>query len=667
MTNGLASVAYVDAATNGARAFTNGLASIAYADATYATLAQGIAATNAQARVGVVETNAVTFGDARYLATITNGQLATLQGVKAATSAGAALISSGNSTCMTWGAGGGCNVTFQDGTTVNGALTANGGGNVLTNNGVTLAAGTSIGLSSTALTNGAAITISYTGTAVSTNGLASTNFVAEYVAAAVTNGMGGGTVNPAWTTNTVTLTSNQIAYAVSTLPGNLGRRARVSLTTTNIGLPMSAKVTWYDGPNSNAQDKIADSGVITLSTATSPSNSIAGTNLLYVSGLNAPNGGLVKIESPNGVEWSTVKAQTNVVTSAWAISTNGAQESIVSFCVYNGKLYAGQGTGTGDGDIFVFDGTTWAISYDGSQEAIWCLCVYNGKLYAGQGSGTGDGDVLVFNGTSWAISYDGPQEYIYALCVYNGKLYAGQCGNSGDADVLVYDGSSWSTAYDGAQEEITALCVYNGKLYAGQGNGAGDGDVLVFDETSWAISYDGGQEYVLSLCVYDGRLYAGLGTDTGDGDILVYDGNAWGVSYNGAQEKINALCTYNGRLYAGQGNGVGDGDVLVFDGTSWTISYNGAREYIWSIGAYNEKLYAGQAVTTGDGDIYTFATIQPITLNTSLSVAHTNPVVYSVSQFPLTNLSTNTVLRVDCDQAGGQVNTAVSVETEVLR
>jgi filamentous hemagglutinin len=95
---------------------------------------------------------------------ITNNSVATLAGVKAPSSIGGWLISSGNSTCITWGAGGGCNITLHDGTTVNGALTAAGGGNVLTNGGATLTAGTDIGLSSTILSNGAAITISYTGT-----------------------------------------------------------------------------------------------------------------------------------------------------------------------------------------------------------------------------------------------------------------------------------------------------------------------------------------------------------------------------------------------------------------------------------------------------------------------------------------------------------------------
>ena len=46
--------------------------------------------------------------------------------------------------------------------------------------------------------------------------------------------------------------------------------------------------------------------------------------------------------------------------------------------------------------MYVFDGTTWSLSYDGSQEQILSLCVYDGKLYAGQGYNSGDGDVHRF-------------------------------------------------------------------------------------------------------------------------------------------------------------------------------------------------------------------------------------------------------------------------------
>ena len=46
--------------------------------------------------------------------------------------------------------------------------------------------------------------------------------------------------------------------------------------------------------------------------------------------------------------------------------------------------------------MYVFDGTTWSLSYDGARWNLYSLCVYDGKLYAGQGIYAGDGDVHRF-------------------------------------------------------------------------------------------------------------------------------------------------------------------------------------------------------------------------------------------------------------------------------
>jgi hypothetical protein len=292
--------------------------------------------------------------------------------------------------------------------------------------------------------------------------------------------------------------------------------------------------------------------------------------------------------------------------TSWTKSYEGSNEIIKSLIVYNGKLYAGQGNGSGDGDIFVYDGSTWSTSYDGSQENIESFEVYNGKLYAGQSKTTGYGDVLVFDGSTWDTSYYGSQEAIKSLAVYNGKLYAGQGNGPGDGDIFVYDGSTWDTTYNGAQKRITALAVYNGKLYAGQGNVSGTGDILVFDGSTWSTSYNGAQEVIKALCVFSGKLYAGQGSSTGDGDILVFNDTTWSVSYDGAQETIESLEVYNGKLYAGQGTGTGDGDILVLDDTTWNTSYNGNQEQILDLAEFDGKLYAGQGKDTLDGDVYVY-------------------------------------------------------------
>jgi hypothetical protein len=318
----------------------------------------------------------------------------------------------------------------------------------------------------------------------------------------------------------------------------------------------------------------------------------------YLQGLLDKGGYKLFLDKSDG----KLKAEVNDGSTSWATSFDGDQERIRAFAVYNGKLYAGQGEGSGDGDVLVYDGSTWSVSYNGGERIIYSLAVYNGKLYAGQGCSTGSGDVLVYDGSTWSVSYDGSQEMIYSLAVYNGKLYAGQGEGSGDGDVLVYDGSNWNTSYNGSQETIYALAVYDGQLYAGQGNGTGDGDVLVYNGIWWSTSYYGSQEIIYSLAVYNGKLYAGQGSGTGDGDVLVYNGSWWDTSYNGSQEIIFALAVYDGKLYAGQGHDAGDGDVLVYDGSSWDTSYNGAYEDIYALAVYNGKLYAGVGWDTGDGD-----------------------------------------------------------------
>jgi hypothetical protein len=333
--------------------------------------------------------------------------------------------------------------------------------------------------------------------------------------------------------------------------------------------------------------------------------------------------------------------------SSWGTGYNGSQESITAMTEFNGYLYAGQGNGTGDGDVLICDpsggGNTsdcdnaadWSTSYDGSQEVIWGFAEYKGKLYASQGSTlssptAGDGDIFVCNPATtgnalkcdsgdWSTAYDSAAyEMIFAMAEFNGKLYAAPGISTGDGDILVCNpdaagtagicdnASDWSVAYNGAQEGFAALASFQGRLYAGQGTGAGDGDVLVSsDGTTWATSFNGSQEYIRALTVYNDKLYLGQNQDAGDNDVyMTSDGVTWSMSYNGAQEWLNALTVYNGSIYAAQGNTTGDGDVFTMTGSStWSTSYNGSQEEITSFAVYNGKLYAGQGNSTGDGDV----------------------------------------------------------------
>jgi len=292
------------------------------------------------------------------------------------------------------------------------------------------------------------------------------------------------------------------------------------------------------------------------------------------------------------------------------VSFDGSRHAIYSLGTYDGKLYAGQGQSSGDGDVLVFDGSSWSTSYDGY---IWIrdFKEYDGKLYAVEGYGT-VANVIVFDGSSWSTSFSlsGSNGYDFmSLEVYDGKLYAGSGYTSGRADIYVFDGSSWSLAYhyEPRSNSVYSLKVYDGKLYAGiSGVFATDGDILVFDGSSWSVSYEGSKEEISCLEVYDGKLYAGQGQSSGDGDVLVFDGSSWSTSYDGSTDQVLSLHVYNGELYAGLGSSAGDGNIISFDGSSWSVAFDGSQEAILSLADYDGSLYAGQGTGIGDGDVILF-------------------------------------------------------------
>ncbi len=363
--------------------------------------------------------------------------------------------------------------------------------------------------------------------------------------------------------------------------------------------------------------------------------------------------------------------------SAWTSAYDGGQEVINTLVEFNGKLYAGQGSSAaGDGDVYVCDPATagvatdcdnasdWTLSYAGTQEGIFGFAVYQGKLYAGQGSSAaGDGDVYVFDGSTWSLAYDGAATHIYSLAVYDGNLYAGQGGTAaGHGDVFQFDGTTWTTSLAGSQERIRTLTVYNGNLYAGQGDttASGDGDVLEYDGTTWGTLYDGAQESILALGVYDGKLYAGQAVDAGDGDVMVLQSqsSAATTSYNGAQEMISAVSVFNGKLYAGQGSGSGDGDIYMMTSAAtssyaMTFTADSATGSLWFS---NEDVYG----TYSDGQYGVFKLSHALI---------TNAGAYDVAEdYPTTeqDLESGDILAYDQSREGGYLKRATRDDKALL-
>ncbi|MBI2384861.1 MAG: right-handed parallel beta-helix repeat-containing protein, partial [Elusimicrobia bacterium] len=337
----------------------------------------------------------------------------------------------------------------------------------------------------------------------------------------------------------------------------------------------------------------------------------------------APSGGFGVIYSTDGgASWAAFAA---------AASSATLNDSFESLAVFRDRLYAGQGYGFGDGDVYACDPALsgsptdcetadWTLSRDNANYRVDALFVFNDRLYAGYGGTGGNGDIDVFDGTTWSLSRDGSAYQIGALAAYGGRLYAGQGDTSGNGDVLVCDpaltgaassceSGDWSVAYDSSAYAATALVEFSGRLYAGFGSvySNGAGDVMVFDGRSWTSSYDGALDKVNAFAVYGGRLYAAMGDDAGEGDILVCDPKAtglpaaceqadWSVSHDGATTNVESLGVFNGLLYAGVGGSSGQGDLLVFDGTAWKRAYDGTSQSIPALAAFSGRLYAGTSL-----------------------------------------------------------------------
>ncbi|MCK5579592.1 MAG: hypothetical protein KAI63_08720, partial [Planctomycetes bacterium] len=232
--------------------------------------------------------------------------------------------------------------------------------------------------------------------------------------------------------------------------------------------------------------------------------------------------------------------------STWALDYNGSSSIVYSLCVYNGEIYAGDA-----GGVYKSNGGAWSsTSFTAGYEQVNTLCVYNDLLWAGCGTGTGDGDVVYYDGASWTLdagldALTGNYENIHSLCVYNHELYAAagsgdyDLRGAGEADIFVYDGSSWSIDDDALRgagkgldtkaasfSSIKSLGVYNAKLYAGSSWPAystqnvkpliyypGDAALFFFDGTSWTRDTDMdarlGSDYdeISAFGSYDGKFY----------------------------------------------------------------------------------------------------------------------------------------------------------------
>ncbi|MCA9324555.1 hypothetical protein KDA23_00595 [Candidatus Saccharibacteria bacterium] len=357
----------------------------------------------------------------------------------------------------------------------------------------------------------------------------------------------------------------------------------------------------------------------------------------------------------NGTSWSKIGG--NSVNSSWG----NTLETVVSLRYFGGTLYAGLGTGTGDAEVWSYNGATWTqIGGDGLNSS-WAASTYEqvasfgydgSNLYAGLGTGNGDGEVWQWNGASWnKIGGDGdnnswPTAYgdtVNTLLWDSGKLYAGTYDSGGTGWVYEWDGASWegiggnyvnkSWGYYGL-DAVQVMQAVGDYLYAGMGNGSGEAMVWRYNGTTWQLI--GGQgvnnswapntfEQVMSMASFKGDLYVGLGTTASgnDGQVWKWDGSTWtqvgGLGVNSSWPattnhygEVDSLASDDSYLYAGLGIAANDGEVWRYDGSTWTqiggdslnSGWTNYAEAVYSLDIYQGHLVAGIGRGTGDAEVW---------------------------------------------------------------
>ncbi len=157
--------------------------------------------------------------------------------------------------------------------------------------------------------------------------------------------------------------------------------------------------------------------------------------------------GEAEVWSWDGAAWSKIGGDGD--NSSWS----GTYESVLSLAQYNGDLYAGLGISAGDAEIWKYDGSSWSqVGGDGVNSSwgngstfdrVRSITSYNGYMWAGLGSSSGEGEVWRYDGSSWSqIGGDGTGwgttvESVEAMVVSDGRLFAAN-GFSVNADPAIY-------------------------------------------------------------------------------------------------------------------------------------------------------------------------------------------------------------------------------------
>ncbi len=362
----------------------------------------------------------------------------------------------------------------------------------------------------------------------------------------------------------------------------------------------------------------------------------------------------------DGSNWSQVGGDGK--NDSWADQTF---ENVTSLAANGTTLYAGLGSGAGDGEVWSCNTSTgcsawtkiggdgingsWAVN---TYEEVNSMVVMGGNLYAGLGNSTNDARIYRWNGTAWTwvggfgvtgfTAFPAGYEAVYSLSTDGTNVYAGLGNTAGDGDVWRLNGTTWTQIGGdglnsgwaaGAIEQVFSLYYQGSTLYAGTGNTAGDGDVWRWNGTSWAQIGGDGLNSGWAASTYEGvysitgdgtNIYAGLGNTAGDNEVYRWNGTAWtkiggdGINsgFSTTHTIVQSLIYANSTLYAGLTSGSTNSEMWSWNGTVWTRLGGGYVNKSWgynnlqnveTMTQYGEYLYAGTGNTVaGNAQVWRF-------------------------------------------------------------
>ncbi len=364
--------------------------------------------------------------------------------------------------------------------------------------------------------------------------------------------------------------------------------------------------------------------------------------------------GDAEVWSWDGTTWTKIGGGPDSINNSWTAQT---YEGVYALANDGTHVYAGLGTGTGDAEVWSWDGTTWTKiggdslnnGWTNYAEQVWTLDYYSGKLYAGIGSGANDAEVWSWDGTTWTkIGGDSVNsgwttnyEIVGGITNDGTNLYAGLGTTAGDSEVWRWNGTTWTkiggdslnSSWDTTIETVRSLRYFGSTLYAGLGDSAGDAEVWAWNGTTWTkiggdtvnSSWADTTYEQVTAFGYDGtNLYAGLGTSNGDGEVWRYNGSSWtqigGDSLNNSWQSawgdsVNTLLWDGTKLIAGTFDTGGSGWTYSWDGSNWDLTGGNFVNKSWGfyglsavqvMQAQGDYLYAGLGNTTAAAVVMRF-------------------------------------------------------------